>query len=504
MFLKVVKPALLFFLLVVVTLLVSYTTSTYSFSSLRWYAKRAIRHIEWMSHATLANAIEGQVQFEKVMLPTTAGKHSSLTIGPDGKLYAITLDGLIKRFAIHFDGTLGEPEIIYTLQDMSGTRVPRLSIGFAFDPAATADSLIAWVTHSSYTFDEGPDWDGKLTRLKGAKLQEAHDVLVHLPRSASDHLSNSIAFGPDGALYFMQGSNTAMGAPDKNWGFRPEHLLSAAVLRLDLSNYTSPLPIDVKTSDGGTYNPYAANAPLTIYASGIRNGYDLLWHSNGELYVPDNGSSSGGNAPASVPGSLRPDGSRYSGPEIPALHNILQDQKDYMYRVQKGGYYGHPNPARGEYVLHGGNPTSHKDSVEMDLYPVGTLPDSNWRGISFEFSAHNSPNGLIEYRSNAFNGKLKGKILVARLVYNRDILVLEPGGSNNDIIKETSGSNIPGFGDFLMPLDLVEDLNTGNIYVAEFGGSTGRITLLRPLSTNTNGGRLATRYKGLQNFLFVN
>ncbi len=63
-----------------------------------------------------------------------------------------------------------------------------------------------------------------------------------------DHLTNSIAFGPDGALYFTQGSNSAMGSADNTWGMRDEHLLSGAVLRLDGSKLGA-LPLNVKTSE---------------------------------------------------------------------------------------------------------------------------------------------------------------------------------------------------------------------------------------------------------------
>ena len=129
--------------------------------------------------------------------------------------------------------------------------------------------------------------------------------------------------------------------------------------------------------------------------------------------------------------------------------------------------------------MNGGNPTAGPDPAELKQYPVGTLPDRNWRGFAFAFPVHNSPNGIIEYQGAAFNGQLKGKILVVRLVNNQDILVLEPGGLKNDIIKETPGKAIPGFAEFTLPIDLTEDKSTGNIYVSEYGGD-GRITLLRP------------------------
>ena len=126
------------------------------------------------------------IEFEKVDLPNTTGQHTTLTIGPDGKLYAMSVDGLIKRFVINDDGSLQEPELLYSLQDEYGTRAKRLAIGLTFDPSSTATNLVAWVTHNTFVFQQGPDWDGKLTRLSGARLQNVQDVVVNLPRSAKD------------------------------------------------------------------------------------------------------------------------------------------------------------------------------------------------------------------------------------------------------------------------------------------------------------------------------
>ena len=431
------------------------------------------------------------VRFSKITLTNAVGRHSSLTIGPDGKLYALSIDGIIKRFSINSDGTLAAPELIYSLQDAYGEREPRLAVGLAFDPSSTPTNLVAWVTHCSFVFLNGPAWDSKLTRLSGNNLQTVQDVLINLPRSAKDHLTNSIAFGPDGALYFSQGSNSAMGNPDKTWNYRIEHLLSGTILRLDVSKLKK-LPLDVKTREGGgTYNPYDKNAALTIYASGFRNAYDLVWHSNGNLYVPTNGSAAGGNTPASIKGTLRTDGSLYNGPSIPMLRNVQQTQSDYLFRVIKGGYYGHPNPLRGEYVLNGGNPTASIDPAQVDGYPVGTKPDVNWRGYSFDFQNNKSPDGAIEYKSDIFNGALKGKLLVVRYSQHDDIIALTPGGPKNDIVSSIDGASIEGFSGFIDPLDLTEDVRNGNIYVSEFGGE-GRIILLRPKKPMENKTGIAT------------
>lgn len=421
-------------------------------------------------------------QFDKINLPNATGQHSTLAIGPDGKLYALTIDGIIKRFTINADGTLGTPQLLYSLQDEYGTRTQRLAIGFRFDPSSTATNLIVWITHSTFVFYNAPDWDGKLSKLSGPNLESVQDVVINLPRSKKDHLTNSVDFGPDGALYITQASTSAMGRADQTWGYRSEHLLSGAVLRLDISKLGS-LPLNVKTSDGGgTYNPYDPNAPLTIYASGVRNGYDLVWHSNGSLYVAANGSAAGGNTPASVNGTLRPDGTTYNGPSVPALTSVQQTQRDWLFRIVKGGYYGHPNPLRGEYVLNGGNPTSPIDPAQVTSYPLGTPPDANYRGYAYDFQTNASPNGTIEYKSNTFNGALKGKLLIVRYSQHDDIIALTPGGPNNNIISATEGYEIDGFSGFDDPLNLIEDTKNGNIYVSEYGGD-GKIVLLRPRNT---------------------
>ena len=420
--------------------------------------------------------------FEKVSLPmgSSSGDRPQIftcvAIGPDERLYVSAFDGRILRFDIDpADGTLSPPTTISTV--ISANAGPRLVTGFTFDPASTASNLIVWVSHGQLSTERSDDWTGKISRLSGPGLSDYRDVVVNLPRATKDHLNNQPVFGPDGALYFAQASNTAMGAPDSVWSWRPERLLSAAVLRLDVSKLKDRTqPLDVKTEEGGAYDPFAPDAPLTIYATGIRNGYDLLFHSSGKLYAPINGSAAGGNAPASSTGpenARRIDtGKPYAGPDVPALQNVQQTEEDTLLLVERGAYYGHPNPLRGEFVLDGGNPTAGRDPHEILAYPVGTKPDVNYRG-AFSFGAHLAPTGIIEYKAD---GPLKGKILVTRYSGGDDVIVLTPG-PGGEIVEALTG--IEGLTGFRDPLDLVHDPRNGNLYVIEFGANP--LTLLRPI-----------------------
>jgi hypothetical protein len=67
--------------------------------------------------------------------------------------------------------------------------------------------------------------------------------------------------------------------------------------------------------------------------------------------------------------------------------------------------------------------------------------------------------------------------MVVRYSQGDDIIVLTPGGPNQDIV--TSQTGIPGLTGFIDPLDLVEDPRNGYIYLCEL--APRRIQMLRPL-----------------------
>lgn len=422
------------------------------------------------------------IAFTQVGLGSSAAgpAFSSITLGPDGKLYAATLTGELHRWTVAADGTLSGRQTISTVRTANGG-ARRMIVGLAFDPSSTAAAPVLWTTHSTYGFDSVADWGGRVGRLTGADLQTYQDVVVGLPRSTRDHLTNSLAIR-NGLLYVVQGSNTAMGAPDNAWGQRPERALSAAVLEIDPAVIPAR-PLDVRTADGGTYDPTAEGAPVRVFASGVRNAYDLVWHSNGSLYVPTNGSAGGGatpGTPAPLPASCaeRVDGAAYPGGAVPALASVPTTQSDFLFRAVRGGYYGHPNPARCEWVLNGGNPTAGADPAEVPAYPVGRAPDPNWRGAVFDFTNNQSPNGALEYTSGAFGGRLRGALLVTRYSNGNDVIVLRPAADGSITSAATGTTGLTGLTD---PLDLALNPATGDLYVTEGVASSGggRIRLLR-------------------------
>ncbi|GAB2976811.1 Ig-like domain-containing protein [Saccharothrix stipae] len=453
-------------------------------SGVRDVAGRAFRPFSSV-FTTGAGPGGGPVAFRQVFGVATGAPFTSVAFGPDGRLYAATFTGQVHRFPVHADGTLGAATVIETVRaHATAAGLPgapnRTVIGLAFDPASTAAAPVLWVTDNYGGTSNAPDWSGKVARLSGPDLGVYTEVVTDLPRSIRDHESNSLAFGPDGGLYLAQGSMNAMGAPDTTWGNRAERLLSAAVLKIHPARLPATLPVNVRTEAGGTYNPYAANAPVTIHATGVRNAYDLVWHRNGHLYVPTNGSAAGGNAPATpspLPAACasRRDGP-YTGPAVPAVTGNPNAETDYVFDVKPGRYYGHPAPVRCEWVLAGGNPTSGADPFQTSAYPVGTAPDRNLDlAGTYDAGLHASPNGVVEYRGAAFGGRLDGRLLVVRYSSGQDIQFFDVGPTGALSNRTTGATGMTGFN---QPLDITQSRTTGYLYVTELGAN--RITLLRP------------------------
>lgn len=416
------------------------------------------------------------VAFAKVALPESElegddrAMYTCVAVSSDHRLYAASVDGRLFRFTINPDGTLANREVFPTIIKAEGGL--RTFTGFEIDPQSDPREPVIYVTHSGFAlsnrkdqvdFDNVPDLTGKVSRLSGPKLDKIEDLVTGLPRSARDHATNQPHFGPDGALYFPQPSNTAVGGADEYWRMRKEHLLSATILRLDVREMRPGMPpIDARTKDvGGTFDPAAPGSLLTIYASGLRMPYDLLWHSNGHMYSAVNGASSTGATP--------------KGPNTPGIPFVGLAEHDWFFKITPGGYHGHPNPEQGTYVLNGGNPTAKPDFNEVSEYPVGVKPEPNWTSSTYDFGVHVSADGTIEYRSDRFRGALRGKIFVCRYNVGQDLLLLGLDTATGEVNYAASG--IPGTGEFIAPLDLAEDQTNGNLYVCDFGAA--KLTLLR-------------------------
>jgi glucose/arabinose dehydrogenase len=286
------------------------------------------------------------------------------------------------------------------------------------------------------------------------------------------------AFGPDKRLYVSVGSMNRLGHDP----VRPETPLSAAVVVADVRrpNFNGgSLPLNVQTTAPVNYDPSAPGAPLRVYASGFRQMYDLCWHSNGNLYGGVN--QNDGTGRADTP----------AAPGVPSLRSVFPDED--LVRVVEGGYYGHPNASRKQFVLLGGNPTAGPDPWEVPEYPVGVKPDPKFDPANLIFNVRTldgtSPDGCAEHTPP---GPLHGRLLICFYegAHTVHTFAFNPAGTeviDNRPLFDEDGRPMR----FAHPLDVAVH-PTGRVYVADFGdwgtfGGGGKIWVL-----NTTG-RQATK-----------
>ncbi len=425
-------------------------------------------------------------------------KVTTVRFGPDGRLYVGQQTGIIRALTLERRGPASyrvtATEVIGLLIDIpnhndngaeNGAVVGRQLTGI--EVAGTADQPVIYAVTTDPRIGGGPSGldvpidtnSGVLSRLTrdGATWRRT-DLVRGLPRSGENHAGNGLVLDRTGSrLYLAQGGNTNNGAPSKHFAFTPEYALSGAILSIDLAaigdrTFDLPTlddPARPGTADAG--DPFggakgdnqarlAADGPVTVYAPGFRNPYDIVLTAAGRLYTIDNGANPNwGDFPRQAGGRCtnepRPGGKR---------------QEDTLHHIAAAGYYGgHPNPTRANpaNVFAGQSPVGAAHAVECEFRP------GKRSGALTTFPA--STNGLVEYRSQAFGGAMAGDLLTASFDNRIYRLQLHPDGrlSRKEILFEDVG---------LVPLDVTAqgdgDLFPGTIWAGNF--ADGSITVFEP------------------------
>jgi large repetitive protein len=388
----------------------------------------------------------GPLTFNKTSYPVS--NPTNMVWGPDNRLYVTEMFGYIH--ALTFDSNLHvvADQVIKSFTNLNGQR---LTLGIAVDPASTASDVRLWVSSSSPSASAGLLNSGMVTKLSGPNFATAQNVITGLPRAISNHAPNSMHFGPDGRLYLTIGGNTGTGAPadeDNEFGDRPEQWLSAA---MDVADVNAP-------NFNGACTPATPAAQPTcdvqVYATGMRNSYDFVFHSNGYIYATDNGLGvTGAYPPTPTPpcfgtGSAKP---WDQGGDNPGT------QSDLLHRVEHGKYYGHPNPARSECVFKDGS-YQHVAPLLSYVPPFADLGD------------HMSADGITEYTGTAVCGT-QGSLLIANYSLGQNItkVTLAQDGLSVGTIS-TLVSGLAG------PLGITTN-PTGDIFVTELNSNL--VTALR-------------------------
>lgn len=378
--------------------------------------------------------------------PSTAfANPTTLTYGPDGRLYVGTYSGRIYSYALDTAGSPTDVRVYEQIYNRPNRTCPSSSsdpivppigqvcpvdtavvgrqvLGIGFSPDSTASNLQLYVTHSDPRFTKNQSItsavakridtnSGVISRLTlnaaGAVTADV-DLVTGLPRSREFHSINGMAFDGAGWMYVSVGGNTNAGSPSSFFSFLPEFFFSASVVRLRPANISTPIDVRNVTSLSDL-TPYAGT--FELFSTGLRNAYDIVWHSSGKLYANNNGSNSGlGTAPG-------PDQGCPNGVAVNIPYEV--DTLDWL---RPGSYHGHPNPARNECIWADG------------VYPDGTTrtPLAGYVAPIHQYRGGRSLNGIAEYTSNAFSGQLQGDLIVTAYNNNPGVrrLVLASNGES--------------------------------------------------------------------------
>lgn len=362
---------------------------------------------------------------------------STLAFGPDGRLYIGQINGQITAVTL-VDNVAVDVEVIVAedvLQDV---------LGIAFNSADAAEPLTIYASHTAlFAGEEGAPYAGTISRLVAPDFARV-DVVTGLPVSTIEHGTNGIAFDAEGRLYIAQGGTTNSGVPSERHP-RPEMPLSAAILIAEIADPGFDGAIVYAPPGEVSDTIELVSGDVRVYASGLRNPYDLVIHSNGRLYATDNGPNDPDGAAST---SCASEGNDPWGP-------------DELNLVIEGGYYGHPNRNRGRSDERQCSYRAPDDASGESIAPIALLA----------YSA--SADGMAEYISGAFGGRLRGNLIYAEWAKGRvwRVVLADDGGSVIAISQ-------------LVPDELERPLDVaiapdGTVFVAEMDGD--RITYFAPV-----------------------
>ncbi len=317
--------------------------------------------------------------------------------GPDGRLYILRLGGEITAF--EFDegyGLIGSA----TYVGVSGL-TNKDAIGIAFNPYDAPSPVRLYVGHGEHYANGGTTpvsfspYSGQVSYIEGPNFDTPVPVVTGLPVSNHDHAVNQIAFDNNGDLFISVGSMTNAGVKHPNHGDLPESPLSAAVVKAHTSRPGFNGTITYSETMGGAPNndqrfgdivDVDAGVDVEPWGHGIRNAYGLAFTTKSRLYVTDNGPNAiFGEAST---GPMTQDPGPYDDDEI----NL----------IEWNSYYGSPNRNRGRYdarqnIYYGGlaGPPSIPETF---MQMIGWTPPSS--------------DGIDEYRSDTFQGQIRGHLII--------------------------------------------------------------------------------------------
>ena len=351
----------------------------------------------------------GRAAKKEAGLPHVPPPDPNVAKVPEGYRVEIAAEGLTYPSSVAFDdqGQMYVAEAGYSYGDE--TVKPRL---FKFSPSGqrtiVTDQLdgpvndLLWHQARLYISHRG-----KISVLEEGRVR---DLVTGLP-SLGDHHNNQMTIGPDGKLYFGQGTATnsgVVGLDNYKMGWLKEHSdfhdVPARDLRLVDRVFTTKNPL--KEGEGkartSAYHPFDQVAKedlvkgqvkasgtilrmnldgtgLDVYAWGLRNPYGVIWGPDDKLYATENGFDVRGSRP-------------------------IADDREDLYEIKQGAWYGWPDFASGipvteERFVPKGGP---KPEFLMKEHPAVEKPLLTFPKHSAITKADFSPGGSFGHQGQLF------------------------------------------------------------------------------------------------------
>lgn len=323
------------------------------------------------------------------------------TWGSNGHLYVTSLTGQITEIVFGDDYSVVSTT---THAGISGLSNPN-ALSVVTNPYDPPSPVRLYVGHGDHfvnggTTPTGPSpYTGQVSLLEGPNFDTPVPVVTGLPVSNHDHAINGMAFDNNGDLLISVGSMTNAGVKDPDHGDLPESPLSAAVVKARLSKPGFNGAITYVETAGGAPNDdqrfgdvvdVAPGVDVELHAAGLRNAFGMVFTTKSRLYVTDNGPNFT-FGPASLTASTQ-------GPD--------PYDDDELNLIEWGNYYGSPNRNRGRtddrqntYRAGLAGPQSIADNFTQ---MVGWMPPST--------------DGIDEFRSDVFEGQLRGQMILQRYI----------------------------------------------------------------------------------------
>ena len=381
---------------------------------------------------TRGTLVEGEPD---ISAPTT------LAFGPDGRLYVGQLDGAVIAFTLDAmevvkRDVIAEPDVLQNV------------LGIAFSPTDPPAPVTIYVSHSEVLAGpEGAPFSGTVSKLDAPRYEPV-EIITGLPTSSAEHATNGIAFDSDGRLYIAQGGMTNAGRTSDRFP-RPETPLSGAILLADVEDSEFDGAIVYDPPDAPTEDTELVHGDVRVFASGLRNPYDLLFHSNGMIYATDNGPNEPDGARSM---SCTSAGAGSSGP-------------DELNLIVEGAYYGHPNRNRG------------RSMAEECVYESGDAPSRIATPPIATLGYFVSANGMAEYKADSFGGRLRGNMIYVEWASGRIWRVVFSADGTEVVAISRLVPDV-----LRQPIDVAVGPD-GTVFVAEL--DAGRITYFMPDSGST-------------------